>query len=303
MKRSGPFCAALALSLSTHLAYAQQPPAQGFSQATPQAAPGSIDEAVYLRSGGMLRGSILEIVPNDHVSIVLPNGQMAIVQWSEITRIEKKAPSQIPAPAPLSTAVPPPAPVQLATALVHIESESPVTLETGEGKSWSLVCSAPCDRALPLGPSYRITGPGIRNSGPFSLAARPGGSVVLQVDTASKGGFVGGIVLVSTGAVAVVTGLVLVLVGAIASDTHSSCTSDCTPSAALASSFTEAGLITLISGGIATAGGIALLATNGSTRVYQQPASAPQPARAAVFRAPEPFAASPPQLMIPLFTF
>src|SRR5207249_5202899 len=88
------------------------------------------------------------------------------------------------------------------------------------GKVWTFACGAPCDADLPLSAEYRIGGSGIRSSRAFSLAARPGEHVTLDVTTSSTGGFAGGIVLTSLGGLTMIVGLALILVGSAQADEH-----------------------------------------------------------------------------------
>jgi hypothetical protein len=46
---------------------------------------GPSPDIVRLKDGGFLRGTIIELVPKDHVDIQLPNGQTRRVAWSDLT--------------------------------------------------------------------------------------------------------------------------------------------------------------------------------------------------------------------------
>jgi len=121
---------------------------------------------VILKGGGMLRGRLVEVIPNDHATIALSTGQNAIIEWSRIERIEQApagyAPGQAPAPPP-----PPPA----GRVWVHIESDRELLVEgLGHESGWQHMCSSPCDMELPLDLEYRLLADGVRPSQPFRLA-------------------------------------------------------------------------------------------------------------------------------------
>jgi hypothetical protein len=232
------------------------------------------DDVVYLTDGGMLRGTLLEILPNDHATLQLANGQTATIEWSHIARIEQRGrPATPPQPAP----APAPAPVPAGTAFVHIESERPVQLESvarGQKAGWVTVCSSPCDRDVDLGSDYHITGSGVRASRPFQIEARPGGRVVIEVDPASKAGFVGGILMTSLMPIVSIVGIVVWAVGSVESNGSGGTN---TAGAAL----TFGGLVGLTIG-------IVMIATNSSSKQTQSPmpVAPPGSAAAAAFQTP-----------------
>jgi len=150
---------------------------------------------------------------------------------------------------------------------VHIDSPEPVTLELAVGdKGGRAMCEAPCDMAVPLEASYRITGK-VRASRAFTIAARPNDRVLLTIDPASKGGFAGGVVMVSLGGVSMALGGLTYLVSAIIYEGTSHRTG---------SGGKTVGLVMVGLGVGAIAGGITMMVVNGSTGVDQ--ASAPSPA-------------------------
>jgi hypothetical protein len=160
-------------------------------------------------------------------------------------------------------------PAPTPTVFVHLNARAGVRLEvdsatmsmwttsrwkTDEAWSWFLACEAPCDKLLPLGHEYRLVGPGIVPSRPFSLDASAGQSVAISARTASVTRYRGGIVLVALGSVAIAGGLFVTLLGLFAA----SCDAEqCGPPWGLVAG----GLIVL--GGVAVvAGGIVLALTN-----------------------------------------
>ncbi|MGH7282795.1 MAG: hypothetical protein ACRELY_14820 [Polyangiaceae bacterium] len=74
----------------------------------------SVDEpdSVTLKHGGMIKGRVTEILPGDHATVAMSNGQNAIIRWEEIgsisrggTLIKMDTPPP-PAPPPPATATP-----------------------------------------------------------------------------------------------------------------------------------------------------------------------------------------------------
>ncbi len=182
-------------------------------------------DAVVLKDGGVIRGTLSEMVPGDHATVLLSTGQIATIRWDVIQRVERGGVPQnaTPTPAPAGTTPPPaaaapPAPTgPQGNAYVHLDADSEVRLERQSGTTWVGQCNAPCDRELPLDGNYRIAGGSIRTSANFRLmATKPGDRVIISVNPASKGGLVGGIILAGIGTpFAIIGGLTLLVVAAI----------------------------------------------------------------------------------------
>jgi len=246
-----------ALVLSSYLTtLAPSAFAQSASSPTTQ---GGQPDAVYLKDNNVIRGTLSEIVVGDHVTVQLTTGQTARILWSFVARVDHNGQpvdlSRIPQ-MPAATTPPPPSLEAQGNVTVHIEGGD-VTLEQ-VGGPWAAVCSTPCDRPLPLGASYRIAGDGVRASRSFMLGGQNGDRVVLDVDTASKGGRTGGIVLVSLGGLSFLIGGLTLLVVAAANATSTS-----TGSAEVIG-------WTMFGGGAAgVLAGILLITGNSSTKVTQ----------------------------------
>src|SRR5258708_5814996 len=54
-------------------------------------------DVIYMKNGGMLRGTIVDAIPNSQARIQLATGEIATVPWSEIARIEHGATPPAPA--------------------------------------------------------------------------------------------------------------------------------------------------------------------------------------------------------------
>jgi hypothetical protein len=74
------------------------------SRVTAQPAAPDVVETIH---GDFYRGTIVESVVGDHVTIILPSGASITVAWSELTRADRNVGQQSPAPTPVPT--PPPA--------------------------------------------------------------------------------------------------------------------------------------------------------------------------------------------------
>jgi hypothetical protein len=261
---------------------AGQAPLQPLPPGPPPPPPGPVvsgNDVIVLKGGGMLRGRILEIIPNDHATIALATGQNAIVRWDRIDRIEQQPAAPPPPPPPggqvLVVAPPPPPSGPAGSVWVHIETSHEVVLEGQSGSgSWAPACNSPCDAELPLANSYRIAGPGVRTSHDFKIEASPGQRVVLNVKTGSKGAFTGGIVLVSVSPAVVLIGFVVFLVGALDNAVTSTCTAGTdgdTGCSGGGGGGTEAtGGIMMLIGAAGTVAGIVLIATNARTSYNQE---------------------------------
>ena len=220
----GARIAAVAFAMSAQV-WAQDAAAQGAPTS-----PGVAD-VVKLKDGSMFRGTITELVPNDHVVVLLPSGESRRFEYSSVTYAgpAPAAPSGVekaPAPAPPPPAPPPPPPqpaepavtVQGKKASVHFRSDDPdVQLLVQEGSStgiavgmrgamsfaaahFSSVCIAPCEVSLPEGPIHLALSQ--HGSPPVPVADAVG----IQANTTLKGHYesragmrIGGIVLMVAG--------------------------------------------------------------------------------------------------------
>jgi hypothetical protein len=285
------------------------PPPPAFAPARPGG------DTIYLKDGGMVRGTLVEMLPNDHATIQLPTGQSAVVAWGRIDRIEQATLQVAPMAPQVEVGARRHHAKEGATAFVHIDADTSIVLESlsdrGGWPYWSRVCTAPCDAELPLGREYRLAGPDIRNSRPFGLMANPGQHVVLRVSGGSRGAFAGGIVLSSVGAAAIGVGLVVLLFGAIGTCTGTDEFGDCTATQSNTGLETAGAIITLAGVGLVI-GGIILTVSNARSHetqlvseLFRAPPPRPETAwlRAPVWHdtAKDP-AASPKPFGLPLFT-
>lgn len=128
--------------------------------ALPAAAQTLPPDIVQLANGGMLRGTIIESVPGDHVTIQLATGEVRQIPAVEYRYAGPYIAPAAPAPAPVPTYVAPPPP---RTVHVHVDATSEdLTLQQVTGTATAVVssgrgfasvqidqfaplCTAPCD--------------------------------------------------------------------------------------------------------------------------------------------------------------
>ncbi|MCU0656272.1 MAG: hypothetical protein MUF64_13790 [Polyangiaceae bacterium] len=145
------------------------------------------EQTIWLKNGGFLRGSLVELVPGDHVTVQLVTGELRKIPASEIDRMStgaggSAAPTAIPAPtAPATSATPPvaiPSPsaapaLSLAPLRVVAPGGAGVEIEWRkrlDPGGWARVCQAPCELGvLAIDREFRAAGPGIQPSRSFLL--------------------------------------------------------------------------------------------------------------------------------------
>jgi hypothetical protein len=168
------------------------------------------EDTIHLRNGGLYRGRVTEIVPGDHVTVIVIGGETKRIAWAEVDRVIVPSTTMPPPPA----AAAPPAIVG-PTARVHLKGASHATLFRHPAGTSDLLtaCEAPCDMDMPLGDTYKIGGSGITTTSEFHLQAAPGGSVEIGVDGPSWVGIGGGGLMVVGGAATAYIGALIALAG------------------------------------------------------------------------------------------
>lgn len=248
--------------------YPTAPPPVPYGQPAPPPAPpppgvaaNAGQDVIFLKNGGVLRGSIIDAIPDAQARIQLATGEVATVAWPAIARIEygKAAaprpppPVTVPGPDGLPTTATGP------TVLVHVEGaeDGEVQIEHGDGE-WVTVCTGHCERALPAGRRYRVAGGGMRASRPFQLEGGAGSRINVTVSPASTAWFVTGIVLIPVGGLTMLVGGLVGLVGDAVGD----------------SSASSSGGIAFLVGVAGLVGGIVLVVSNGRSSVTQEVSAA-----------------------------
>lgn len=145
--------------------------------------PGTIEAApeqvVWLRSGAVVRGRIVEFEPDRKVVLQLPTGEIRTIAWADVERASwvKTAPQASARPRASNAPAPRPAPSPAGSTVVRIfPNDNRIWLETRPGYDsrapWSRVCQAPCDRAVETHErSLRIGGPALNPSNPFHVSS------------------------------------------------------------------------------------------------------------------------------------
>jgi hypothetical protein len=181
-------------------------------------------DTVHLRSGGMYRGRVTEIVPGDHVTIIVTtDGTARRLPWSDLERVIV---ASTPIPPATATATAPtggtatPSPMVGPRARVHITTKRQVILyrRPAGSSAWEQACTSPCNLELPLGDTYRIAGSGLSQNKELRLQASPGGAVDILVDPPSVGGMVLGGLTAGVGYMVGYIGLLVMAGGASTGD-------------------------------------------------------------------------------------
>jgi hypothetical protein len=281
------------LTAGLHLA-ALACPTAAWAQTAPAPPARSVgSDIIYTKSGGMMRGTLIEVATGAQATIQLGTGEIVTVPWAQISRIEQGAPTPTPAATPTPTPTSTPTDTMV---LVHIDSPSPVELQVTHGQKddWQTVCTAPCDQSFPAHGTYRIAGNGARSSHSFTLSATHG-RADLVVSPASSGWFVGGIVLLAVGGAATLVGAFIGLIADITSTVDKTGTS----SQIETTGWTVAGV-----GAIGLVAGIVAMASNAHSGVeLHEAGAAPPPPHDATWReAPAFEMAMPAAVAVPILS-
>ena len=252
-------------------------------------APTGRADAVYLRSGGMVRGRVHEIIPGHHVTATLEvTGETRVIPWAEIDRVVLGDATALPPPpgasilASSAASAPP-----MAGPRAHVHISTPKTVQLFRRPAgttgWTNACASPCDIDLPLGDDYRVTGSGVAQSKEFHLQGAPGERLEIVVDPTSASGLVAGGLLAGTGAFAMYVGFLTTLVGI--AQTNQSCTSyygyssssQCLRDNQHGPAVRNVGLGILLAGTAAAVIGLVVVVNSAGTDVSQHGAAAHAP--------------------------
>lgn len=238
-------------------------------------------DAVHLRNGGMYRGRVTEIVPGDHVTVVVaPSGETKRIPWPEVDRVIVASTPIPPAPTtatPVPSTPTAPSPMVGPRARVHITSPKQVILyrKAAGTSTFQQACTSPCDLELPIGDTYKLAGNGLSQNKELHLAAGPGGFVDIVVDPPSTGGMILGGFIAGGGATAAYVGMLMALIGQSEADrscySFSSSSGDtCSERQSDGESLRNAGLVTMIVGAGITALGVVVFINSASTDIGQR---------------------------------
>jgi hypothetical protein len=304
---------------------ADAPPADATSpDATPTNPPataqrvspiGVVPDTVFLKSGGLVRGTVAESAPGDHVTIAMPTGEIRRIPWAAVDRISV---GDTPPPVPAAPPAPPPeAPKRGPLVRVHITSDHAVLLDRRPqgAETWVPACASPCDEDLPLGDTYRLSGASVRATNEFRLESAEGGRVDLKVDAATKRAWWVGAGIGGLGLVVDFYGAYIGLLGALLANQRCATNTGFNDYDQMCASqhqsgivMRNVGLVMLIPGTAAAIIGGAMMAQNWKTGLTQSTETAREPQaarpldafkRTAETRATDPIPAAP-TLWVPL---
>ncbi|MBZ5715774.1 hypothetical protein [Nannocystis pusilla] len=189
------------------------------------AAEPSGEDVVSLKNGGMIRGKVLEVIPDESVTVEsAATGERKTFPWAEVAGVER-AGAPAAAEDPIAAEPPPAAGTRL-----HIETTRPADVQlfeiTGEtiatgyvsgggtatirGIHYRPVCTSPCDKVVDgsQGQSFFFGGPGVTTSKRFALLGQPG-DLTAKVKPGRRGLRTGGVITMSVGFALAVAGGVL----------------------------------------------------------------------------------------------
>lgn len=126
------------------------------------------NDTVRLADGGIVRGTVLDYVPGDHVTLQLSTGEMRTYRAGEFVdvAIGPAAPIVVPVPVPVAPPTEPMAHLSVTgdvegLSLHRVIASATVGVWTGRGMSsvridaFDLICHAPCEVDVPAG-SYEL---------------------------------------------------------------------------------------------------------------------------------------------------
>lgn len=174
------------------------------------------EDEVELKSGGLVRGTVVEVEPESHVTVIIGGtGKTRRIEWAEVTEVVRgkyRAPPPVRGPAP-------------GRPRLHVEVDGRAEigvflLEPGQGDGSVVespelepdpgirkLCDAPCDTMVDgsHGEEFVVEGPGIARSSPFILIDKPA-EVTLHVRPGRRPLLFAGWALLAIGATAIVAG-------------------------------------------------------------------------------------------------
>ncbi len=171
-------------------------------------APIVTDDLVVLTNGHSIKGHIVYEVARAYLRMLLEDGKIVTIPWSEIDRVDLSParPATPATPWNVPEEVPGP-PVddddQDETVRVTFDADEDTVLEqqSRETGKWKVVCRGKCSDELLLHANYRTNGGGARTSGVFRIKADAGDNVLLTSQAHSRAAFGIGIALLSVGGV------------------------------------------------------------------------------------------------------
>jgi hypothetical protein len=214
-------------------------------------------DSVVMKDGEVFRGTLeLAEVDSSFFKMTLADGKVITIPSSEVVRIERVVPDDPERSVVISDDGESESD-DTGDAHVTFIADDGVTLEQRYGSSrddtWHPVCHGKCSISLPIDASYRVGGGGIRTSGVFRLIGKDGDRIVVRAHAHSRGQFALGITMVSIASLSGMIGLAVI--------------GNCQPYSY--DCHADAGAAVSLVSAVAVAVGIALIATNPSSKVSQ----------------------------------
>ncbi|AGP35318.1 hypothetical protein [Sorangium cellulosum] len=251
------------------------------------------EDEVTLKNGGTIRGTVVASEPGESVKIIeLGEKEVRVIPWSQVSDVERgkfapKSAAQPGAAGPGYGAAPPPQPVPApeptlgapGVVRLHVDSPTPVRVLEEASTTYGAyggygfavkkirpVCVSPCDKVIDGsdGRKFSLSPEDMPPPDPFTFAQMTG-DVTLHVDPGSYGRRTAASWLNILGLTAAVTGGTLWFVSSVGTDVDSDPSNDDGGGA-----LKTVGIVSLIGGGAALAGGIVLWATSGTSVTLEQ---------------------------------
>jgi hypothetical protein len=170
------------------------------------------DEIVVLHDGSRFRGTLVELVANDHVTIKLATGEVRRFAWADVEKTEE-----------VTTTPPPQQPVTPQGVFVELAAPPGALLQhrtgtvaahgrMGEAAIWSDACTAPCQMEVPGG-VYRVGGPSFRGTSEINLPTS--GRVRVDAQLGSASATLGGSLLAIFGGALLGVGVIYGVLGTV----------------------------------------------------------------------------------------
>ncbi len=193
------------------------PPLPAGPPTAPSAAASTTSDAIYLRNGGVVRGTLIEAVPDRPVRIQLVTGEIYTAAWKDVDHVmaASSAGTTVAGAGRSVEGSSPPVPSGPMTTL-HVDSPRNVEIQghPRDSEEWITVCTGPCDKPVPIAWEYQVRGADVKASRVFTLQASPGTATSVRVDPGSRSALTLGVVSVCVGGPVALVGLIVAAVGA-----------------------------------------------------------------------------------------
>jgi hypothetical protein len=180
------------------------------------------EQVVWLRSGAVVRGAVVEFLPNEAITLELATGEVRRIPWEQVERtgwVDGAAPTAstsslatASATASASASASASAAPSTTGVVIHLLGDRPrLRLEARprHAGTWITACEAPCGRTVDVyHKALRVTGPDTRPSNPFFIDAREGEETLDvsagsdQVHRWGQGALIAGVALALAGGLA-----------------------------------------------------------------------------------------------------